>query len=196
MTLDQFESLASGIESAAVVLALFAAGTWAYFRFRAFGEAEKAKADLNALKRSLREQSVVNIDLEASRLACSDDLGRWLLVRVTLKNEGNRLEILAPHAERLEVRRVNRRDSEAPSLGDALSGTLSDSNPLHGHSILPAESISHCFLVPLAENGIYLVSYDAKMSPIEGAKVAREHQEAGHGAGAQFWGSNTYVAVE
>ncbi|MFC1523592.1 hypothetical protein ACFL6N_02250 [Thermodesulfobacteriota bacterium] len=92
MTLCDFENLAGGIQSIVIALGLLTGGLWALFRFQAFRETEKARAELNKLKREIVERGVIKITLNPSVI--KSDTKKYIKLDMEVKNTGNRNELL------------------------------------------------------------------------------------------------------
>ena len=118
MTIEEFVTLMKGIESLVVSLAVLIGGGWAWYTFRALGERNRAKAEIEnlelrnrkgleeieglqisqqklelevqKLEQEARAGGVIEISIEASQQTLPNDSSCYISVTVEIVNKGKR----------------------------------------------------------------------------------------------------------
>jgi hypothetical protein len=67
MTINEWADFASTVESFVVSIAIIFGGGWALFQFISLNSIAKARAELEAAKRALRQRGIVNITKRAPK---------------------------------------------------------------------------------------------------------------------------------
>jgi hypothetical protein len=192
-----FSNVASGIESIALTIAIVVGGVWALYRFGALRAIEKAKADLEATQRKLRERGILNITMEATQLTGQGTSDRRIVVNVTVKNDGNRSEVINWAASFVRVTQVvASREAEALAYGQSLNLLYSTPDgPSISSSVMPAQVRTFPFLALVDGPGTYHLQFVAKVSPAEATISEAEHRAAGTPADEFIWQSASYITV-
>lgn len=197
MSLADFSTLADAIQSILIGLAVIIGGVWALFRFWSLREAEKANAELKALKKSLEERPTFKVVIEASRLGATGKFPTQLLTKIVVYNLGNRSDVIDWSQSRLLVSKVAR--FEGGKVEYEIPSYLKPSSPditLISTSIDPREEESFHILVPVPEPGTYYLEFTANVSARTALQAESIHIDAGLTIGQLLWSADTYVLVE
>lgn len=199
MTLTDFESLASGLQSIAVVGAAILGGLWALYRFRNLRELEKADAEVKRAQRLLQESGNLKCNIKTRLISDPTTALKYLVVCAEFTNVGTRSETL--HWEKgwetggaVSCAQLKEVKEGVPILGDAIFAKFIDEKGLVVASIIaPGESFSAEILVQCPAQGINLVSVTVKGSDTETRDRTMERPEWAKQA---VWGASKWVIIE
>lgn len=197
MSPEDFSNLASAIESIVVAIAVVVGGVWTLIRFSALGSIQKAKADLEATRRKLRERGIFNFTMEATQLTDNTTTDRQIVVSVRVQNDGNRSEVINWSVSFLRVTQmISSKEHEGLTYGHSivLPYTTSD-GPAIASSVMPGQARTFPFLAAVASPGIYQLQFVAKLSPAEASISEAEHLAAGVDSEEFIWQSVRYIMV-
>lgn len=199
MTFDHFSELASGIESLVIAAAVLLGGAWTLIRFSALKAIRKAKAELEAVERGLMQRGILDIDIVASNLHQQDLALHRLLVKVKVKNIGDRTEVLVWDTVSIKAIPV-----DTPRLADEPPSESGKGQSVHNaaqnldntsESILPGQTRIFPFVISLHAPGLYLIAFDALVSPRESELLGQEHPKFPGELDEVFWQGSTYHMV-
>jgi len=185
MSLNDFKTLAEGIQAVVFSVAAAVGGAWALYRFRALLELTKARSEIEKLRleneslsRTLVQRGNLNISLTATPLTHPTTGVSWMSVVASVKNVGNRPELLDWDSGHVRIALVLGFQEERPVLGASSAVKLTSIGEQAGEQISrsvvePATNRNFCFLIPVPSPGLYLVSLNVPGSP-EQSKITIE----------------------
>jgi len=193
MSFEEFANLAAGIQSIVISLGLLTAGVWALFRFRAFRETEKAKVELDKLRREIVERGVIKISLNPSIV--KSDTHKYIKLDMVLENVGNRTEVIDWTNAKIKLARCDWQENGSRQLCDWQDLCCQFSSGLLGNSVIPPNGISGFgYISKSISNGVYYIETVIPGSP----QTIAEHDSA-IGAHSKTnivaWSYNTYIEV-
>jgi hypothetical protein len=191
---DKWCKIASGVQAAVIALAVLIGGAWTLYTFSSLRQVDRARLQLATEQRALRERGILEIAISTSQLAHPEGAHRYILATVSVKNTGNRTEVVDWGTSGLWVTRVAAADD-----GQAVHGQpvryqyLVPGEEAIKSSFLPGQTRQLPFLVALSAGGVYHLLFKAEVSPLE-----RDIHVAEHGLNdvAYAWQSSTYVALQ
>jgi hypothetical protein len=89
-SIKDFADLMQAVRDIATILAVIAGGIWSLFTFNALRIRQKARAEVQELERKLKQQAVVDINIDANQLRLPGDRSLYVEIVVSIKNVGNR----------------------------------------------------------------------------------------------------------
>jgi hypothetical protein len=192
--LDRWSKFTTALQALVVSLAVLVGGAWTLYTFGTLGQIDRAQAELEQLQRNLRQRGILEIVMEATQLPVLNRGMSPVVVSVSVKNTGNRTEVLDWLKGGLWIAPVVTDASPAPSFGAqirlpyTLPGAETPSS-----SILPGQTRKFPFLATLLPKRIYHLQFRVEVSPLE----QKEHQSE-HLLSSDFayvWQAATYIAV-
>jgi hypothetical protein len=200
-----FDHIASGVQSIVISIATFLGALWAFFKFNSLQEVEKAKKELEQLRRGLEEKATLNFTIQASQLKDPTISQKYILVKVGIQNLGNRTEIFewgwfGMYSALMSMDENGVLEAGKWEKTDHLTVVESeiDVGIMLSTSVSPGEAQELSYLIPASKIGIYNLYFSADMSPVEQERLTKDHLAVGHvgnGSGAT-WGASTYFCVE
>ncbi len=165
MTIKDWSDLASAIQSFTLALAVIVGGGWALFRFLSLNSIAKARAELEAAQRSLRERGMLDIRIDHQVVASPPGKKKWLLCNVRVENVGNGVESIDWTSSRFFAVPIALKTNKAEILYQQ-EITGSSCRPLYSKStlVMPGEKFQEPYLVCLPGHGLYKLSFEAQIS--------------------------------
>jgi hypothetical protein len=198
MNLTDFKDLAQGIQSLAVAAAVVAGGIWAIYRFWSLRELDKAKVELERLRKTMTERGTLNISVTARSLSRPNGDGYYIELMASLSNVGNRTEVLNWSDGGVYTAPV-----EGQAKGNVIFGDWIETNlvGLRGvrisSALAPAETRIYPFIIPIDNPGLYYVAFAVVGTPEEMEQAMKEHDKVSkEKPGDIRWFAETYVVVE
>lgn len=189
--------LASGVQAVVIALGVLIGGFWAMYKFGSLRSIERARVDLEAVRKQLRERGVLEITLSPSVIGRSANGMYYLSLQVSVRNTGNRSEVIdwstsGATATRVVVGADGRVGFDKPRH----ASHQSPGEQVSAASVLPNQTREFPFLFPLDEAGVYHLKFKAVVSAIETGEHTKEYAAAGIAAsGSQYWGAASYFHV-
>jgi hypothetical protein len=197
MNNEQFSKIASGIQAIVVSLAVIVGGGWTLYTFGSLQQVERARTEVEKLRRSLLERGVLVITLRPSQVKSAQPSTRYVLVDVAVQNQGNSTEVIDWSKSGLRLTKVDVDRGGGLAFGQTLDvGYSLPGRLVQSSSILPGQTRGLAFLVPLQQPGVYHIAFEAIISPTETAVHMREHALIGVTPDEVMWGASTYFSVE
>jgi len=189
MDIEHFKNLADGIQSIIIALGVLIGGGWALFRFRTLKDIEKAKADLEKLKRDLLERGNLKIEMQASQFDASDGSVQYISITLVITNVGNRTEIIRWSHSKIGAALIECAADGSMRLGGEIRAQVfSLYITLKASTIDPGNSEQYAALIPVEKTGTYFLESLIMGSPEETTTSLRKTRVAGIA-------SDTYVAA-
>lgn len=177
---EQFKNVLSGIQSFAVVIAIFVGGVWTLYIFSTLAQVDKARAELEVLEVRLREQAVIDVHIEPSQIAVPGNAGRFVHAVVNIKNIGNRNAVITFGEYVFTATPIGFDENKKPTLGPwtatvVLEVPPYDPDPIVDEGLLrTGASFQLPFIVGVEEPGLYLLGFRVDVSAPE-LEVYREY---------------------
>lgn len=193
MTWAEAKDLAAIVQSLAIAAATVIGGGWALFRFLSLQSIRKARLDLERAKRELSERGTLQVTLHAEPAAA--ELGRFINLRATLSNVGNRSEVIDWNKSSVSARLV---EGVADGVVSFSKDVIRGQRPTHfvSSNVAPGESLRHSFLFPVPVPGLYYIVFEAHCSALESSLVEAEELKAGiKKTGGYTWSEDLFVNV-
>jgi hypothetical protein len=198
LTVTDFKDISAGLQSLAIVLAALLGGGWALFQFFSLGAIEKARLELEKIKKDLLQRGVIAVELVTESFEVEGSY--FLHVVVTMRNIGSRVEIADWSQAILYAKRFHKPDEAtlAP-IGPTLSAWQGESLSEYMMRLVPGFSQSESFLIPIPQAGVYFISFGiAVSSPVRADTVDSFKTIIGQ-QGLDFqaasWKANQFVSV-
>ncbi len=196
MTNVEFQTLASGIQSIAVTIAAIVGGIWAIYRFWSLRELTKAEAEIESLRRSLRERGTIKVALTTKNFCEPTSKAKYVLVRAEYSNVGSRPEVLDWKVGRLWSARLSEIKDGIPLFDNWTQSFLVDHDGLTIASVLAPGEINTCeFLVPTPSAGIYLLDLQVPGSAEETYETMQLRAKLGDSSGSATWAAMAWICV-
>jgi len=171
---DRFATLAAGIQSIVIALAVIIGGGWTVYSFVTLRSAEKAELEARALRTKVPILSItISIGLDRPLLnSFKGDLSKELLrgvpLTVTLKNVGSGSISFPLSAAAMNVRQVRRLSPDGQTIhgGDLLYNLMpigAGAGPLEA-TVLPGADLALHYMFPSKGIGFYVVTFAARAS--------------------------------
>jgi hypothetical protein len=190
MTFEEFKNLAAGIQSIVIALGFLTGGVWAIFRFRVFKETEKAKAELDKLKREIAERGVIDVKLNPSVI--QNDANKYIKLDMVLENTGNRNEVLDWNLAQVKLARCDWKEDGKRHFCHWQDLLCEFSFGLAGDLVIrPNQVFRFGYISKPISNGVYYIEMNVPTSQ----ETASEHIFSAK-AGIRemiLWASNTYI---
>ena len=220
MTFDheKWRNILAGLQSLAVATAVIVGGAWSLYTFDVLGARDRAAAELERIQQDIDQQATVQVDIDAEQVALpaagvSDDPGRYIVARVSVKNTGNRDTVFDFSKRPLGVARVlNPGQGPVPTVGPRSrygvpivpvlgwpgppDGEPSAYGEVNNRGIYRGETWHQEFLVKVSGPGVYLVTFAAE---VIGAEATKRVALQPDGLSRDFpfvWSATTFVFVE
>lgn len=194
MTLTDFQSLASGLQSIAVVGAAILGGLWALYRFRNLREVEKNDAEIKRAQRLLQESGALKCNIKTRLISDPTNALKYLVVCAEFTNVGTRSETLHWETGGASCAQLKEFKEGVPILNDVIFAKCIDEKGLVVASIIaPGESFSAEILVQCPAQGINLVSVTVKGSDTE---ISDRTPGQPGWAKRAVWGASKWVVIE
>jgi hypothetical protein len=198
VTLDDWVKNAQIAQSLALAIAVLGGGGWALFQFLSLHSIAKARADLEAARRALRQRGLLNMSLDYKAIAEPAKSERCLVCTVGIRNVGNRTEVLNWQESRLTARGLD--PSGLPSAGGQLIMGVGprELGDLIYSSIAPSEKHRMVFALSVPGPGLYFLDFRAVGTAVQAAEAADEARAvAGDPAIEEMvWGAQTIAVVK
>ena len=197
MNHEKFNKITSGIQALVLSVAVIVGGIWTLYTFGSLKQIDKAKTELEQMRRSLRERGILNITLQPSQFRDSKSSRLYVLVKVSIQNTGNRTEVIDWKKSGLYATRVDMDGKRQLEFGAVYEADyLTPLGAIPSSSILPGQTRTLPFLIPAKEAGIYHLLFSASVSAAEEPVHMKEHLSA-RIAGQEFvWQASTYFNVK
>ncbi len=197
MTLEDFNNLASGIQSILVGIAVLVGGGWTLFRFFSLKEIKKAKAELEKTKRDLQKRGHLEIEMTATEMFSSDFTEKYIYLSLNVKNVGNYAEVIRWKESTVSATPIRIGANGNVELGNKIQENIhSRYFNLAGTVIDPGISMKFTYLIPVENSGVYYLESTLAGSPTETAIALERSATAGiNEADVAFWGSEIYFSV-
>jgi hypothetical protein len=160
-SISTIKDVAAAFQSIAVAGAIIIGGLWALFRFRALNEIERARAELNQLRRSLQQQASVNVSIVVTVMPNTRSSTRCASIVVSLKNIGSQPEIINWASMSVRSAPMIGFENSSPVLGMAQTTKPVAITPLSITAVCPQITEEISFLVPLENAGLYFAEFIA-----------------------------------
>jgi hypothetical protein len=197
MDYEKFNKITSGIQALVLAFAVIVGGCWTLWTFSSLQQVEKAKTEVEQLRRSLRERGVLVITLRPSQIKTADASTHYVLVDVEVVNQGNSSEVIDWTQGGLRVTKVHKDDHGSLAFGPTLNMEYSTpGEQTTTSSILSGQTRRFPFLVPLQGPGIYHIEFEASVMPTETVVHMKEHALVGVTPDYIVWNATTYFNVE
>lgn len=197
MTLDHFKDFSAGLESLAIVVATILGGGWALYQFFSLRALDKAKLELEKARKELVERGILVIDLATESFRSEG--GYLLHVQVTIRNVGNLPETIDWTKTVLFARRFRKTDGDKLEMTAQIQkGVQAPDTALSSITFAPGYVVSHSFLMPIPQPGVYFVEFAMQASPMVRADVLSDMAKAGTTAADGtfiIWSTNKFVAI-
>ena len=196
MSPEDLKNLAAALQSAVICIGILVGGGWAMFTFLSLKTVDKARAELDKVKRDLASRGMIEVRMTAVFLRASDGTGNYIQVRLELKNVGNGVEVIRWGESTVRAARVLYGKQGTPFLELASTGyhLYIDSEVIF-QTVAPGATENTTFLVPITQNGTYLIDAQMLASPAEVEATVAEAKRAGVSAPRITLGSATYLEV-
>lgn len=197
MSLEDFKNIADGVQSLIVSIGVLIGGAWALFRFRTLKDIEKARADLEKLKRDLLERGHLKVQMEASQFDAPDGSVQYINIILTITNVGNRTEIIRWLDSKVGAALVVRDDGSVRLGPEIRAQIISLYMNLSASTIDPGNTEQYGFLVPIENVGTYFLEPLIVGSPEEMTTTKKKVQSVGIQASEYVaaWGGSMYFHV-
>ena len=196
MNLGDFKDLAGGIQSLAVALGVFIGGGWALYRFWKLQSIAKARADLEKVKRELMSRGILQTEIQVSELAPESENCSFIHLVLTITNVGSGTEVINWRDATIQAARIlcdvrgSTRTEEPISAQYLRIGSQMVFTTTH-----PGQTCQHSFLIPVKQNGVYIVDAMIPGSPQESGMAKTDALRAGMEAKRVYWGETVYINV-
>ncbi len=165
MTIKDWSDLAGAIQAFTLALAVIVGGGWALFRFLSLNSIAKARAELEAARRALRERGTLDIRIEHQPTAPSKGKKIWLLCNVFIENSGNGTEAIDWASSRFIAIPIALKTNQAEVLfANAIAGSSCRSSKSKSTIVLPGDKFQEPYLICLPGHGLYKLSFEAQIS--------------------------------
>ena len=179
MTAGEFKDYAEAFESIALGFAVLFAGGWALFRFLSLKSIDRAMLELKEKQETLSKRSNIEIDLTLRDVVT--DLGHFIIVKVDIRNNGNKLESFDAENSKPRATRVDAAVDgtvtygEPEFLGDQNSELASLTDQVESHGLL-----SRNYLIHVPCPGLYFIEYNILCSPEATALAVDDEKSTGY----------------
>ncbi len=197
MGYERFNRIATGVQALVVAAAVVVGGGWTLYRFEMLEEIERGRAELEQIRRDLRERGILNLTMRVSTLAEDGAATRFARVEVSAENVGDRTELIEWAKSGVTVSRV--RVGSDGALVYAQPVTVGYGTPLAegpSSTILPGQTRVFEFLVPLSAPGTHYVLFFGAASPAEAEESLREHGLEAQDEFTIYWQASTFARIE
>lgn len=164
MSFEEFKNLASGIQSIVISIGFLSGGLWAIFRFKAFKEPEKAKAELDKINKSLQERGTIKLTITPIVISLKDT--KYIEFSLTIQNTGNRNETLNLQNGMITISSCSW--SEIGKIKYSNVQTLNKTSP-QGRAlealIRPSQVTTFSYISSSIDEGIYSIDVSIPGSP-------------------------------
>lgn len=175
-----------GLQAIALTLAAICGAIWALYTFNVLRLRQKARVDLEKSEAELRQQAVVDIQLDVSQPVVSGDSALYVSIAVTLKNVGNRNTHLITRSSPVVVSQV------VWSAGSTAVGrSYAPGAPLD-YVLRVGNTNVFPFLLRVDEPGIYRVVFMVELSHNEIIIAVGEGQKGL----PVYWASEAFFVVK
>lgn len=197
MGYERFNRIATGVQALVVAVAVVVGGGWALYRFESLEEIERARAELEQVRRELRERGVLNLTLRVATLDATGDRARLVRVEVGVENVGDRSELIEWAKSGLSISRVAIAEGALPAYeAVALFGYGSPYDGALSSTVLPGQTRTFEFLAALEAGGVHQFRFVAAASPAEAEESLREHGQLNQEDVTISWQVMTFARVE
>ena len=197
LTVSEFKDLSAGFQSIAIVVAALLGGAWALFQFFSLNALDRARLDLEKVKRDLLQQSSLEVDLVTESFERDGDY--FLHVRVVMRNIGNGLDIVDWAKASLSARRFYKAENYSLAADDQLLlAWRAPSMTVLERRLMPGASSSESFLLSIPQAGVYYVEFAMHTSPAVKAEMIASLQKDRVGINETdlfVWRADTIVSV-
>lgn len=196
MDVDRFKSIAAGVQSIALSLAVVVGGIWTLYTFSAFEEIDRRQAELETVRRGLVERGILDIGMTTRQEPGDAGGQRYLVVTVEITNRGNRSEALRWDAGGLLAARTGIASDGRQVQGSPVQARYARvGGEPESSTILPGQTRRFPFLLGLDAAGMYLLQFEAEVSPLELPAMAAEHGRPEDDSMVYVWSETQYVSV-
>lgn len=197
MTLNEFKDLSAGFQSIAIVVATLLGGGWALFQFFSLRALDKARLELEKVKRELVQQGVLVIELITESF---DIAGSYFLhVRVVMRNIGSGFDIADWTQASMFARRFHKVDEITLAATDqVLLAWRAPSIAIREMRLMPGYSTSESFLIPIPQVGVYYIEFSMRVSSAVRAETIDAIEKDGAKMSAEdfiVWRADKFVSV-
>jgi hypothetical protein len=194
-----------GIESVVTSVAIVIGGFWVLFTFGALQQRNKAAAELQKLRRELRAEIAVAVEIQARSMDPAQRSHCQLEGAVTLTNMGNEaVEVDVGSYCPLKLAKVDLQPGRSPAFAlvgeDHLYRFGSRSalaRPIRNIRLRPSVAVRYPFVAAVSEPGLYLVEFAIRIP--EGQRPhlvdAADDPDAAEAKRPFSWAARTYVEV-
>jgi len=196
MSIKEWADLASAIQSFAVAIGVIVGGGWALFQFISMNTIAKARAELETAKRALRERGLLSFTIEYQLISFPPGDDKWLLCTISIENIGNGMESIDWESTTLTATPIVH---EAKKMETLVSQTITGSScrPTDAETsiVVPGEKFQTSYLVCLPGSGLYMLTFNAKASPIILKDETLQMFSSGLTLGSGTWDTNKIVFI-
>lgn len=196
MDIESFKNMASAIQSLVIAISILVGGGWALYRFLSLQAIEKARVELEKIKRELQQRGTLDIDMEVIPIGSFSGLGKYISVTLNLTNIGNRPEFVKWKDSVVCATIINRDEKGIPQMSSTIEGYyLSPLIQLEGSRIDPGSIGKYPFIIPIPEAGIYLIDSFVVGSPEESNLTKTLAISAGVSTETLAWRTSKYIEI-
>ncbi len=198
MDFENFNNLASGIQSLMVAVAVLIGGGWALYQFVSMKTLAKARADLEKVKRELHERGVIEVTLNPTFLPAPDPqvIGFIHLV-IELKNVGTGTEVIRWDETTFRLAKLDYDENRGASVQEKTVGKFLRVGIIPTYStIAPKQTLHHSAVVAVQEPGVFLIDAQIIGSPKEVATAKLAGEAIDLESDFFSWGTTTYISIK
>ncbi|RDK82941.1 UNVERIFIED_ORG: hypothetical protein DFO82_2243 [Idiomarina abyssalis] len=163
MNLSQIETIANIVESVFIAFAAVLAGAWALYQFFTLKRIDQARAEVEKLKRELKQQSVADVTMDAEIIRSSE--GVFISVEVKIHNLGNRTELINLEESCLSATKVLKSTESFVNFSpEMIEGYRDPRTAREEASLLPGETQTETYLICVENPGIYYLDLEIQGS--------------------------------
>jgi len=213
MTLQEFASVAQGIQGVLAGLALLIAAACAVWSFKALGQIPRARAEIQMLEKEAKTAAVIEISIKTSQYCRANDDYTYVLAIVDVENKGNRHTTLDYNESRkpFSVYPVDCNDDGSLKFGDPISYPVpqgkNPNRPLSRMLVRAGGRETMPFYFRVSSPGVYLLVFRTQVPEAEELrKPGQDLQEQASGEqgpeeaqgleGPSAWTAKEYLVVE
>jgi hypothetical protein len=191
LNLESIKDVIACIQGVAIVASIIGGGYWAYTRFGATLEAERAKVEYEKATKELRERQAINLKINAKQLLVPNATRRQLTASIEMTNIGNKAEFFYwKDAEFSIARVVMTEEGEILMEESSARQVYPATSKSFVIRILPGETESVHYLATVKTPGLYFLTI--KVVPMQEGGYQLSHIQGE----PEYWGATSHLIVE